>query len=137
LLETLDIPQDRWMQVGIDFIMKLPTTLSGNDAIVTIVDHLTKRAHFVPITQEDLLVEAFTQLCLKESVHLHGMRAKIVSDRKLHFVSKFWKQLMQLLGAGLGMSTVNHPQTDGQSEKASGAVGTWLRAFARESEQAE
>jgi hypothetical protein len=31
LLEALDIPQERWKQVGIDFITKLPTTPSGNN----------------------------------------------------------------------------------------------------------
>jgi hypothetical protein len=40
-LEALDIPQERWKQVGIDFITKLPTTPSGNNAIVMIIGHLT------------------------------------------------------------------------------------------------
>jgi hypothetical protein len=35
------------------------------------------------------------------------------------------------------MSTAYHPQTNGQSEKANDIIGTWLRAFARQSEQAE
>jgi hypothetical protein len=74
---------------------------------------------------------------MKESVRLHGMPTKIVFDRDPRFVSNFWRQLMQLLGTKLGMSTAYHPQTDGQSEKANDIVGTWLRAFARESEQAE
>jgi hypothetical protein len=137
LLEALDIPQERWKQVSIDFITKLPTTPSGNNAIVTIIDHLTKRAHFIPTTEEDLSAEAFARLFLKESVRLHGMPTKIVSDRDPRFVSTFWRQLMQLLGTKLGMSTAYHPQTDGQSEKANDIIGTWLRAFARESEQAE
>lgn len=137
LLEALDIPQERWKQVGIDFITKLPTTPAGNNAIVTIIDHLTKRAHFIPTTEEDLSAETFAQLFMKESVRLHGMPTKIISDRDPRFVSAFWKQLMQLLGTKLGMSTAYHPQTDGQSEKANDIVGTWLRAFARESEQTE
>jgi hypothetical protein len=94
LLEGLVIPQERWKQVGIDFITKLPTTLSGNNAIVTIIDHLTKRAHFIPTTEEDLSAEAFARLFLKESVLLHGMPTKIVSDRDPRFVSTFWRQLI-------------------------------------------
>jgi hypothetical protein len=74
---------------------------------------------------------------MKESVHLHGMPTKIVSDRDPRFVSTFWGQLMQLLGTKLGMSTAYHPLTEGQSEKANDKIGTWLRAFAREYEQVE
>jgi hypothetical protein len=137
LLEALDIPQERWKQVGIDFITKLPTTPSGNNVIVTIIDHLMKRAYFIPTTEGDLSAEAFAGLFLKESVRLHGMPTRIVSDRDPRFMSTFWRQLMQLLGTKLGMSTAYHPQTEGQSEKANDIVGTGLRAFAREPEQVE
>jgi hypothetical protein len=66
-------------------ITKLPTTPSGNNAIVTIIDHLTKRAHFIPTTEEDISTEAIARLFLKESVRLHGMPTKIVSDRDPRF----------------------------------------------------
>jgi hypothetical protein len=137
LLEVLDIPQDRWKQVGIDYITKLPTTPSGNNAIVIIINHLKKQAHFIPTTEEDLSAEVFAQLVLKKSVRLHGMPTKIVSNRDPRFVSTFWRQLMHILGTKLGMFTAYHPQTDAQFEKANDIVGTWLRAFAREFEQAE
>jgi hypothetical protein len=68
--------------------------LLANNAIGTIIDHLTKRAHFIPTTEEDLLAEAFDELVMMESVRLHGMPLKIVSDRDPCFVSTFWKQLM-------------------------------------------
>jgi hypothetical protein len=137
LLNARDIPQERWKQVKIDFITKLPATPSGNNAIITIIDHLTKRKHFIPTTEEALSAEAFARLCLMESVRLHGMRTKIVSNRAPRFVSTLWRQLMQLLRPKLGMSTAYHPQIDGQSEKANDIVGTWLHAFAREPERAE
>jgi len=110
--------------VGIDFITKLSTTPSGYNAIVTIIDRLTKWAQFIPTTEEDLLVEAFAQLFINKSVHLHGMPTKVISDRDPRFVSTFWKQLMQLLGTRLGMSTAYHPQMDWKSEKANDIVGT-------------
>jgi hypothetical protein len=77
LLEALDIPQERWKQVGIDFITKLPTTPSGNNAIVTIIDHLTKRAHFIPTTD-------FRPPSLNGRRHLHGS-ARV--NRSLSFVA--------------------------------------------------
>jgi hypothetical protein len=123
--------------VGIKFITTQPTTPSRNNAIVTIINHLPKRAHFIPTTEGDLSVEPFAELFVKEGVCLHGMPTKIVSDRVPRFVSTFWRQFMQLRGTKLGMSKVYHPQTNGQSEKANDLVGTWLRAFASESEQAE
>jgi hypothetical protein len=135
LLEALNIPRERWKQVGIDFITKLPTTPSGNNAIVTIIDHLTKRAHFIPTTEEDLSAEAFARLFWKKSVRRHGMPTKIVSDRDPRFVSTFWKQLMQILNTKLGIFMAYHPQTDGQSEKANDMGGIWLCVFAREPEQ--
>ena len=58
-------------------------------------------------------------------------RVRLITLSKIQEVSAFWQQLMQLLGSKLGLSTAYYPQTDGQSEKANGIVGTWLGAFAR------
>jgi hypothetical protein len=33
-----------------DFIVRLPMTAAGHDAILTVVDRLTKMAHFIPTT---------------------------------------------------------------------------------------
>jgi hypothetical protein len=105
LLEPLYFPQEQWKQVSINFITKLPTMLSANNAIVTIIDHLTKQAHFIPTIKEDLSAEAFAWLFLRVSVRSHGMPTKIVSDRNSHFVSTFWRQLNELLGTKLGICT--------------------------------
>jgi hypothetical protein len=47
LLQPLDIPEERWRRINLDFITKLPTTARGNDTIITIIDALTKRAHWI------------------------------------------------------------------------------------------
>jgi hypothetical protein len=130
LLQPLDIPSERWNRINIDFITKLPASADGTDTIVTIVDPLTKRAHWFPATEAGLTAESFAEMFLREHVRLHGIPASIVSDRDARFTADFWRALMDILGTKLRMSTAFHPQTDGQAEKANSIVGTYLRAFA-------
>jgi len=47
LLQPMKIPEWKWEEVGMDFIVGLPRTQSGYDSIWVIVDRLTKVAHFV------------------------------------------------------------------------------------------
>jgi hypothetical protein len=49
LLQPLQIPQWKWEEISIDFIIGLPTTQSGYDSIWVIVDHFSKVAHFIPV----------------------------------------------------------------------------------------
>ena len=49
LLQPLSTPARRWEEITMDFIVQLPLTKQGHDAIVVFVDRLTKRAHFQPI----------------------------------------------------------------------------------------
>jgi transposase InsO family protein len=55
-------------------------------------------------------------LYLQEVVRLHGVPASIMSDRDSKFTSVFWRELQQLLGMKLLMTTAFHPQTDGATE---------------------
>jgi len=47
LLQPMKIPEWKWEEVGMDFIVGLPRTQSGYDSIWVIVDRLTKVAHFI------------------------------------------------------------------------------------------
>ena len=91
-----------------DFIMGLPRTQKGNDAIWVIVDRLTKSAHFIPI-KEDYALEQLTKIYIKEVVRLHEVPISIVSDRDLRFTSNFWKRLQKYLNTQLSFSTTFHP----------------------------
>lgn len=48
LLEALSIPQQRWTSISMDFINGLPKSI-GKDAILVVVDRLSKYSHFVAI----------------------------------------------------------------------------------------
>ena len=49
LLQPLEIPLWKWDNITMDFVVGLPRTTKGNDAIWVVVDRLTKSAHFLPI----------------------------------------------------------------------------------------
>jgi hypothetical protein len=50
LLQPLPVPARPWDSVSFDFIVKLPLTKAGHDAIVVFIDRLTKMVHFAPTT---------------------------------------------------------------------------------------
>ena len=99
-----------------DFVTHLPRTPQGHDAVWVIVDRLTKSVHFLAMRMTFTL-ERLCRLYIQEIVRLHGVPVSIVSDRDPMFTAHFWKSFQKAMGTRLTMSTVFHPQTDGQSER--------------------
>jgi hypothetical protein len=56
------------------------------------------------------------ELYISRIVCLHGVPKKIVSDRGTLFTSKFSERLHVLMDTKLNFTSVDHPQTDGQTE---------------------
>ena len=51
LLQQLPIPRDKWTDLSMDFVTKLPKTARGFDTIYVVVDRFTKWAYMMPITE--------------------------------------------------------------------------------------
>jgi hypothetical protein len=49
LLQLLQVPEWKWEEIAMDFIVGLPRTHSGYDSILVIVDGLTKVTHFIHV----------------------------------------------------------------------------------------
>jgi hypothetical protein len=49
LLQPLPIPENKWEDITMDFIIGLPRTNKKHDSIMVVIDKLTKAAHFVPV----------------------------------------------------------------------------------------
>ena len=49
VLQPIEIPEWKWEQISMDFVVGLPKTTNGHDVVWVIVDRLTKSAHFLPI----------------------------------------------------------------------------------------
>ncbi|GJV93174.1 putative reverse transcriptase domain-containing protein [Tanacetum coccineum] len=73
--------------------------------------------------------EKLARMYIKEVVTRHGIHVSIICDRDPKFASHFWRSLQKALGTSLDMSTVYHPQTDRQSERAIQTLEDMLRAY--------
>ncbi|GJR81538.1 putative reverse transcriptase domain-containing protein [Tanacetum coccineum] len=124
-----DIPQWKWDNITMDFVMKLPKSSQGYNTIWVIVDRLTKSAIFVPMRETNPM-DKLARMYLKEVVTRHEIPLSIIYDRDPRFASNFWRSLQNALGTSLDMSTAYHPQTDRQSERTIQTLEDMLRACA-------
>jgi hypothetical protein len=72
LLHPLKIPEWKWEEIGMDFIVGLPRTSAGYDSIWVIVDRLTKVAHFIPV-KTTYSGAKLAELYMARIVCLHGV----------------------------------------------------------------
>jgi len=73
---------------------------SRHDAVMTVVDSVSKKVHFVP-THIMVTAEGAARLFLHHVWKLHGLLKCVVSDRGPQFVASFTKELYRLLGVQL------------------------------------
>jgi transposase InsO family protein len=123
------VPEWKWEEIAMDFIVGLPRTHSSYDSIWVIMYRLTKVAHFIPV-RTTYSVPQLAELYMSRIVCLHGVLKKIVSDRGTQFTSVFWERLHETLDTQLSFSSAYHPQTDGQIERVNQILEDMLRTCA-------
>jgi hypothetical protein len=88
LLQPLKIPEWKWEEIGMDFIVGLPRTQAGYDSIWVIVDRLIKAAHFIPV-KTTYSGAKLAELYISRIVCLHGCHIPKFSFRNVnHFSHK-------------------------------------------------
>jgi len=102
-LHPLWIPDSRWDTLSVDFVVELPLS-SGHDAVMTVVDSVSKRTHFI-LTHMTVTAEGVAWLFLHQVWKLHGLSKYVVSDCGPQFVTHFTRELYCLLGIKLASST--------------------------------
>ncbi|KAF1332701.1 reverse transcriptase, partial [Globisporangium splendens] len=128
-LHPLPIPQDCWKSVSMDFVFGFPEDKARNTGVVVFVDRLSKMVHVAPV-RKHVTAQETACLFLEHVFRYHGLPESIVSDRDPRFTAAFWRELFRLLGTDLALSTADHPETDGQTERVNRVVEDILRSIA-------
>ncbi|KAH8144283.1 uncharacterized protein LAJ45_11743 [Morchella importuna] len=127
LLKPLVPPVKPWSSLSMDHVTGLPES-QGSNAILVVVDRLTKMAHYIP-TRDTADAPELARLFLQHIWKAHGLPKDIVSDRGTTFTSQFWKSLCGQLDIKPRFSTAFHPQTDGQTERVNAIMEQYLRGY--------
>ena len=115
LLHPLPIPEDRFQCLSIDWFF-LPTSTSGFDAVMVVIDRLTKLLVTIPCRSTDDAPSAAKLFLQGWYARGMGLPTQITSDRDPKFLSQFWSELVTQLGITHHLATARHQQTNGQAE---------------------
>jgi hypothetical protein len=80
VLQSMSIPDWKWDDISMDFIVGLPLTAHKFDSIWVIVDQLTKSTHFIPIHTK-YQVEKYAEIYIARVLCFHKVSKMIISDR--------------------------------------------------------
>ncbi len=119
------VPDQHWQVISIDMIGEL-LDLKGYNAVLVVVDHLSKQIHTI-VTSLDSVGVAW--LFLEHIWCHHGLPEEVISNCGPTFISDFSHKLAALLGVKLTPSTTYHPQTDGQTEHMNQEIEAYLQVF--------
>ena len=75
-----------------DFITHLPKTRHGFDALLVIMDYMTKMMVLRPTHKTAMAVDT-SWIFMDVVVRVHGLPRVIVSDRDTRFMSNFWREV--------------------------------------------
>jgi hypothetical protein len=75
----LSIPDWKWNDISMDFIVGLTLTAHKFDSIWVIVDQLTKSAHFIPVNT-NYNAQKYAEIYIARVLCLHDIPKMIISD---------------------------------------------------------
>jgi hypothetical protein len=79
LLQPLSIPDWKWDDISMDFIVRLPLIARKFDSIWVIMDQLTKFTHFIPFNTT-YKVQKYAEIYIANVLWLQGVPKTIISD---------------------------------------------------------
>jgi hypothetical protein len=98
------VPEWKWEEIAMYFIVGLPRTQSGYDSTWVNVDRLTKVSHFIPVNPTYAGLQ-LAEFYMSRIVCLHG----VPKNRGTQFTLRFWERLHETLDTQLRFSSAYHP----------------------------
>ena len=105
-----------------------PADFHKNTGILVFVDRFSKMVHLIAVP-ESINASACACVFIDTIFHLHGLPRDVVSNRDSRFTAAFWQSVFKTLGTRLKMSTYDHPETDGQTERANRVLEEIVRGY--------
>ena len=98
------------------------------DTILVVVDRYTKGVRYIPTT-EKITAPKLKELLIEEIFLQYGAPDSAVTDRGSVFTNNFWSQVCYSMKVKRRLSTLFHPQTDGQMERQNQTLEHYLRIY--------
>lgn len=130
LLQSLSISDAIWEDLNMDIVMALPA-MWGHSMIFVVVDHLSKYCHLGSLPAK-YSVSMVADYFIREIIQLHGIPKTIIMDWDRIFLSKRWKEIFTERSTTLTMSSLYHPEMDGQTEIINKTIEQYLHADVHE-----
>ena len=115
-----------------DLLTRLPLFFDWKgdsyNSILVPVDQLTKIMHY-KLVKVTINAPGLTKIIIGVVVWHYSLPDSIVTNRGLVFTSKFWSSLYYFLGVKRRLSSVFHPQIDGQTKRKNSTMEAYFRAF--------
>lgn len=116
-LQPIESPPVPFFTLTLDFILALPTSKEGYNALMSVTCKFSKRVTLIEGV-DTWTADQWAQVFLKRLDLVDwGLPGELITDRDPKFLSKFWTALFNKMGVKLLYSTAYHPQTDGSSER--------------------
>jgi transposase InsO family protein len=131
-MQTIEFPTQPWKQITADFV-DMPKVKNAHgketmDQILVVVDRFSKQTILIPVRKNFTTAEIFHVLW-ERIFAVFGIPDTIISDRDKIFKSEEWRRLSKGIGIIQILSTANHQQTDGQSERKIQEIQSYLRNY--------
>ena len=114
-----------FQQLSVDLITGLPPS-ARFDSLLVVVDHGLSKGVILTPCNKTIDAKGVTKLFFKHVFLRFGLHDALISDRGPQFASAFAKELARILRYDLKLSTVYHPQTDGETERVNQEIETYL-----------
>ena len=85
------IPDHKWQVISVDLIIELPASY-GQNALLVVVDCLSKHTHIIPTTS-DVNSVGIARLFLNHVWKLHSLPEEVISNHATQFISQFMCEL--------------------------------------------